>query len=282
MPQHRRTQKGEWRWSFDVKSATKEEWFNFTMDATQHLDAFNEKDRFLYRSPLTFDQKLLNHNWQGFKDSLIQAAHGSLPKKKISPYIYRDKSVSDDLKHLQTQTFLLNRVYYTVFQFLYDLHNSKSKARKLQSLWTSCGNSSRRPCLLEINSQYDNIIDPLSILFLLNRCTRDQLKILLDDINSLRKLSNAKRSLLEEQHKEEMIKAYANARCTNFATNKAAFIASSLSKTRQSIVLDRVMHTDVMGNTSLVTDPKKIKDIANLHYQTIAGSPPTHTLLSIA
>src|SRR3954471_7219023 len=72
-----------------------------------------------------------------------------------------------------------------------------------------------------------------------------------------------------------MVKLYANTRCTNFAENKAAFIASSLSRTRRSIVLDRVMSPDSSGQMSLITDPSKIKMIANKHYQTIAGSPPT-------
>ena len=75
-----------------------------------------------------------------------------------------------------------------------------------------------------------------------------------------------------------MIKAYANARCTNFAKNKAAFIASSLSKTRRSVVLDRVMHTDRSGTVSLATDPSKIKEIANAHYQSVAGVPPIQRL----
>src|SRR4051812_32387054 len=72
-----------------------------------------------------------------------------------------------------------------------------------------------------------------------------------------------------------MVKAYANTRCTNFAVNKAAFIASSLSRTRRSIILDRVMSQDSSGQMSLVTNPLKIKTIANKHYQTIASSPPT-------
>src|SRR3954447_12292782 len=56
---------------------------------------------------------------------------------------------------------------------------------------------------------------------------------------------------------------------------KAAFIASSLSKTQRCIVLDRVMSSDSTGQTLLITDPAKIKQVANLHYQTIASSPPT-------
>ena len=95
---------------------------------------------------------------------------------------------------------------------------------------------------------------------------RSSFENLLIKINSLQKLSKVKRSLLEAQHKEKMIKAYADARCTNFAKNKATFIASSLNKTRRCIVLDRVMSLDSSGQTSLITDPARIKQIANLHY----------------
>src|SRR3954463_2451986 len=111
--------------------------------------------------------------------------------------------------------------------------------------------------------------------FLLTNRNRTSFESLLLKINSLRKLSKAKRSLLEAQHKEQIVKAYANARCTNFAENKATFIASSLNRTRRCIVLDRVMSLDPSGQASLVTDPVKIKQIANSHYQTIASSPLT-------
>src|SRR2546421_1577181 len=75
-----------------------------------------------------------------------------------------------------------------------------------------------------------------------------------------------------------MVKAYADARCINFAKNKAAFIASFLNKTRRCIVLDRVMSLNSSGQASLITDPVRVKQIANLHYQTIASSPPTRRI----
>src|SRR5436305_6905008 len=71
-----------------------------------------------------------------------------------------------------------------------------------------------------------------------------------------------------------MVKMYADTRCTNIAKNKAAFIAFSLNKTRRCIVLNRVMSFNSSGQASLITDPVRIKQIANLHYQTIANLPP--------
>src|SRR3954454_14296787 len=111
--------------------------------------------------------------------------------------------------------------------------------------------------------------------YLLTCRNRTSFENLLVKINSLRKLLKIKRSLLENQHKEQMVKAYADTRCTNFTENKVAFIASSLSKTRKCIVLDRVMSSDSTDQTLLITDPTKIKQVTNLHYQTIADSLPT-------
>src|SRR4051812_14863539 len=135
LPKYRRSQKQEWRWFFNVKIATQEEWVKFNEKATQYLDKFeNNQCRFSHRSSLNYDHKALNYQWQGFKTALIKAAHDTLPKKKISPYIYQDKSTSDELKHLQLQTSLLNQIYYTVYQFLYETSTSYTKAKQLQYL----------------------------------------------------------------------------------------------------------------------------------------------------
>src|SRR4051795_8146872 len=113
----------------------------------------------------------------------------TLPKKKISPYIYQDKSTSNELKHLQLQNSLLNQIYYTVYQFLYETDTSYTKVKQLQYLWTDKKPACRRSCLIEINSQYANTdghFDPLTVLYLLTGSFRTQLKNLLEDINSLR------------------------------------------------------------------------------------------------
>jgi len=211
--------------------------------------------------------------------AIKQAAHEAIPKKKISPFLNTDNKLSDELIHLRKQTSLLNNIYALLHYWLYDLHGSTIKAANIQRKWTLNGDLSRRSCLLNINKQYDDIIDPLSVPFLLNNTARSELIILLKDIATLRNLSKEKRHLLEQQHKSSIIQAYTDQRCTNFATNKAAFIASSLSRTRRSIILDRVMVTNNNTNESqLVTDPAKIKEIANLHFQTIAGAPPVHQI----
>src|SRR2546429_9602030 len=101
--------------------------------------------------------------------AILQSAHSTLLKRKVSPYIYQDKSTSDELKHLQLQNLLLNQIYYIIHQFLYDT----TKLNKLQYQWTYKKPVNKRTCLLEINSQYtdtDEHFSPLEVPILLTNC----------------------------------------------------------------------------------------------------------------
>src|SRR5436190_13497251 len=84
------------------------------------------------------------------------------------------------------------------------------------------------------------------------------------------------KKVIERDHNRILIKAYSDNRCNNFAFNKAAFIASSLNCTRRSIVLDQILISDDNGNSSLTTDPIRIKEAAIQHFKYIAGNPITH------
>ena len=74
-----------------------------------------------------------------------------------------------------------------------------------------------------------------------------------------------------------MIEFHSNRQCDNFAKDKAAFIASSLSRSRRSIILDCAMDVSDPSNPKLETDPVKVKHLANYHFQTIAGVPPEYS-----
>ena len=241
-------------------------WSEFNTQAEQKLtDMKNKRSHLLHRSFLSYDHRVLNYQWQMFKTAIMKATHKIILKRKVSPYIYQDKSTSEELKHLQLQNSLLNQIYFIIHQFLYE----SKKINQLQYQWTYKKPASKRTCLLEINSQYvntDSHLNSLEVLFLMTYHNRSSFENLLIKINSLRKLLKAKHSLLEAQHKEKMVKAYADARCTNFAKNKAAFITFSLNKTQRCIVLDQVMSLDSTGQPFLITDPVRIKQIANLHY----------------
>src|SRR5439155_9041347 len=109
----------------------------------------NQHSRLPHRSSLNYDHRVLNYQWQIFKTAILQLAHNTLPKRKVSPYIYQDKSTLDKLKHLQLQNSLLNQIYYIIHQFLYD-----TAKNNLQYQWTHKKPDNKCTCLLEINSQY--------------------------------------------------------------------------------------------------------------------------------
>ena len=155
----------------------------------------NQRSHLSYRSSLNYDHRVLNYQWQIFKTAILQLAHNTLPKRKVLPYIYQDKSTSDKLKHLQLQNSLLNQIYYIIHQFLYD-----TAKNNLQYQWTHKKPVNKCTCLLEINSQYadtDGHFDPLEVPFLLTNRNKSSFESFLVKINSLQKLSKAKCSLLE-------------------------------------------------------------------------------------
>src|SRR5581483_1485018 len=79
----------------------------------------------------------------------------------------------------------------------------------------------------------------------------------------------------ESQKKRHRIEFFESLRCNNFATMKSAFIASALSRTKRSIVLDRAMHTDSNGYSSLITEASSLKEVVAHHFKNIAGNPPS-------
>ena len=156
----------------------------------------NQRSHLPHRSSLNYDHRVLNYQWQIFKTAILQSAHNTLPKRKVSPYIYQDKLTSDELKHLQLQNSLLNQIYYIIHQFLYE----NAKLNQLQYQWTYKKPVNNRTCLLKINSQYANTdghFDLIEAPFLLTNRNRSLFENLLLKINLLQKLSKAKRSLLE-------------------------------------------------------------------------------------
>src|SRR2546430_17457758 len=101
-----------------------------------------------------------------FKTVIMKATHKIILKRKVSPYIYQDKSTSKELKHLQLQNSLLKQIYFIIHHFLYE----SKKIDQLQYQWTYKKPTSKCTCLLEINSQYvntDSHLDPLEVPFLM-------------------------------------------------------------------------------------------------------------------
>src|SRR5436309_3386071 len=101
----------------------------------------NKHSSLPHRSSLSYDHRVLNYQWQMFKTVIIKAAHKTIPKRKVSPYIYQEFHNS-----------LLNQIYFILHQFLYE----SKKIDQLQYQWTYKKLACKRTCLLKINSQYVN------------------------------------------------------------------------------------------------------------------------------
>ena len=71
------------------KDVTDEMWSEFNTQAEQILVNMENKHSCLpHRSSLSYDHRVLNYQWQMFKTVIIKAAHKTIPKRKVLPYIY--------------------------------------------------------------------------------------------------------------------------------------------------------------------------------------------------
>jgi hypothetical protein len=96
----------------------------------------------------------------------------------------------------------------------------------------------------------------------------------LTTITTVRNTLAAKLKFNDQRLVHENIARFERFRCSNYAENKAAFIASSLNRTKRSIVLDRALIKLPNGEVTLTINPLKIKQAAVKHFKLIAGLPP--------
>jgi len=142
---------------------------------------------------------------------------------------------------VQLHIRVLNRAYSFLSHCFHKDCPSVAFQENAQRTWAFSKKRTKQQ-VVEINSHHGLTLDPDDILTILPFSCRSRFFMLLQNIGLLRNTVKSKRMLLEKAHQTQMIKAYTDLRCQNFATNKAAFIASSLSSTKRSITLDRVMH----------------------------------------
>ena len=71
------------------KDVTDEMWSEFNTQAEQILaDMKNKHSCLSHRSSLSYDHRVLNYQWQMFKTAIMKAAHKTILKRNVSPYIY--------------------------------------------------------------------------------------------------------------------------------------------------------------------------------------------------
>jgi exonuclease III/ribonuclease HI len=104
-----------------------------------------------------------------------------------------------------------------------------------------------------------------------NEATMNNIIQIRNNIREFHKTLKKKYDLTYKQYEDKLIKEFVQKRCENLQTNKGHMIASFLEKEQRRIIIDRLIDYDDNGNQVLVTDPEKIKEITNHHFQTCAG-----------
>ena len=83
---HHVKQKGEKRTVFNLKACQQQEWDEFRKQVDERLQYNMANSTVLTKSTLSYEKKSLNHKWQIFKNSILQAAKMSLKTKKQGRY----------------------------------------------------------------------------------------------------------------------------------------------------------------------------------------------------
>ena len=159
---------------------------------------------------------------------------------------------------------------------IYPNNNKKGNTSlaKLQHQWSGCSKgTSLREIFLDITTYLLFHINFIEVPLVINNNTISLFKDFRSKVAALRNLLRNKRTLIEEERTKYLIQEYEDQRCANYAVDKAAFIASSLNRTKRCIVLDRAMTTNQVNEQILVTDPTDIKKAAE-HFRTIVSIPP--------
>src|SRR3954467_9239215 len=142
LPTHRVKQKGEWRTVFNLKQCKQKEWDEFRKQVDERLQHKMANSEPPPKSTLSTNKKSLNHKWQIFKDSVLQAAKASLKIKKQGPHI--DNDTPDKLIAMRQHLTSLNKIFAFVTALVYPkaLHNkSTTTIAQHQRIWL--GNSKK-------------------------------------------------------------------------------------------------------------------------------------------
>src|SRR3954454_23107923 len=276
LPTHRVKQKGEWRTVFNLKQCKQKEWDEFRKQVDERLQYNMANSAAPSKSTLPANKKSLNYKWQIFKDSVLQAAKASLKIKKRGPYT--DNDTPDKLIMMRKHLTSLNKIFAFITALVYPkaLHNKfTTTIAQHQRIWL--GNSKKLGLInmyKDITMEFPFHIDNDEIPTIISTNTLPSFKVFRLKVAALRNLVRMQRSFLETSYNNELIKEYEKTRCANYVADKAAFIASSLNKSKRSIVLDRAMNTHNTNEHTLETESVRVKELANEHFKTIAGIPP--------
>jgi hypothetical protein len=273
LPVHRLKQKKEWRTVYNFKQCSTQHWDNFKTQVDEKLSFNMANVKYATLSTLPLSRTRLNTQWQVLKDSIKQAAKVTIKTRSVNPN-FEDETPEKLIltrQHLST----LNKVFAFINRLLYPGAVNKSTCFSIfQHTWVG---SSTKPGLVtqlkDIIFYFSFNIDTDGIPSVVSNNTLIKFKTLVATVAALRNIIRAQRQSLERSYSHELISRFENERCSNYAMNKAAFISSSLNRSKRSIILDRAM-TGSDSDATLETDPIKVKHLAKEHFRTIAGIPP--------
>src|SRR5436853_93146 len=250
---HRIKQKQAWRSFFDVKHTSQEQWLDYT-DSIDDLISDNDSFfPFATKSTLPYEKKLLNRKWAVFRSALQTAADKHLLVKKVSNKIFEQECSNPVLIKTKTQLRSLNSIFAFLNSFCFH-PNSFASHKFAQHMWFKDSSPCFHNSFTTINGDHKNLIDPASIPSILPSFGHITIKNLHKHVAALRNTLRQLRDALESFDTKQRIEYFESLRCINFVSFKSSFITSALSRSKRCIVLDRAMHTDAHGNTSLITD----------------------------
>jgi hypothetical protein len=272
LPAHRIKQKGEWRTFYDVKNATQEQWTSYKNLVSSNLSDKDNNHNSPDNSPMPFNKILLNNKWHILKSAIHDAAKNSLPIKKISPAAVKKQKEDEALIKVKNNLRDLNIIFAFLTEVLYK-SSGNYQQQALQAKWKG-----KQQCLKQTLSDiikiYPTTISPIHIPDTIKQSNTKSFYNLRIKVAALRNTVKAHRDCLEKVHRDQRIKEFESIRCSNYADNKSAFIASSLNKSKRSIILDKAMDIRQDGSEVLLTEPSLVKSKAIDHFQTFAGIPP--------
>jgi hypothetical protein len=245
------------RIEYDFHSALPEQKDNFT----------SEVDRGLKKQVSYHGNRNLNRLWHQFKSSLLSAARLAFPKRTIS--LNKPRSFPLELRPFGHLSHRLDRYI-----------GSLSKLLEISGLYNSW-NRFFPSFSNEFNELYPDHTELLDVLPLPSTLytvfvssNLGFFKFLVQFRSLLRPLKrfiSGKITLEMNKYKNAAMKAAISERNFNFYEDKGKFIRSSLNREKRSIVLDRVLVTDIPGNPQLLIAPDDIHKAAIKHFQNVVG-----------
>jgi hypothetical protein len=90
-------------------------------------------------------------------------------------------------------------------------------------------------------------------------------------IRSLLKTISTKFDITVRQYNDKQIKKFVQKRCEDYKSDQGSMINSLMNKSQRRIVIDRIIQNE-NDQEILITNPEKIKELTNKHFQTCPGA----------